>query len=101
MSKLYENLKTLNEYFFHWEKNTPNNTFLRQPQGENWKLLTYAEAGQEARKMTSALRAMGLKKGDHVGISSKNCYHWILADLAIMMGGYVSFHSIRVCPKIS
>jgi len=90
MSKLYENLKTLNECFFHWEKTTPNNIFLRQPQGENWKTLTYAEAGQEARKMTSALRQMGLKKGDHIGISSKNCYHWILADLAILMGGYVS-----------
>lgn len=90
MSKLNENLKTLSECFFHWEKNTPNNIFLRQPQSENWKTLTYAEAGQEARKMTSALRKMGLKKGDHIGISSKNCYHWILADLAILMGGYVS-----------
>jgi long-chain acyl-CoA synthetase len=90
MSKLYENLKTLNECFFHWEKNTPNNIFLRQPQGENWKILTYAEAGLEARKMTSALSKMGLEKGGHIGISSKNCYHWILADLAISMGGYVS-----------
>lgn len=90
MSKHNENLKTLNESFFHWEKNTPNNIFLRQPEGDNWKTLTYAEAGQEARKMTSVLRKMGLKKGDHIGISSKNCYHWILADLAILMGGYVS-----------
>jgi long-chain acyl-CoA synthetase len=99
MSKLYENLKTLNECFFHWEKTTPGSIFLRQPQGENWKTLTYAEAGQEARKMTSALRAAGLKKGDHIGISSKNCYHWILADLAIMMGGYISVPFYPSLPK--
>ncbi|MDG1433036.1 MAG: AMP-binding protein [Saprospiraceae bacterium] len=99
MSKLYENLKTLNECFFHWEKTTPDSIFLRQPQGENWKTLTYAEAGQEARKMTSALRAAGLKKGDHIGISSKNCYHWILADLAIMMGGYISVPFYPSLPK--
>lgn len=83
-------LRSIVENFYHWEKNTPNKTFLRQPKGDDWKTLTYAEAGQEARKMASALQKLGLQKGDHIGILSKNCYHWILADLAIMMGGYVS-----------
>jgi len=85
-----KSLSSLIEMFYLWEKSTPNAPFLRQPKGDNWKVLTYAEAGQEARKMTTALKAMGLKKGEHIGIYSKNCYHWILSDLAIMMGGYVS-----------
>lgn len=82
--------ETIVERFYHWEKTTPNKVFLRQPKGDNWKEITWAQAGQTARRMVSALRAQGLKKGDHVATYSKNCYHWILADLAIMMGGYVS-----------
>ena len=92
MSKgpLYENLRTQLDYFYQWEKTQPNKAFLKQPFGDTWKVLTFQEAGQEARRMTTALQSMGLKPGDHIGIVSKNCYHWVLADLAIMMGGYVS-----------
>ena len=92
-------VKTSLEYFYHWEKNTPNKIFLRQPKGDKWHTLTYAEAGQEARKMVTALKNKGLQKGDHIGIYSKNCYHWILTDLAIMMGGYVSVPFYASLPK--
>jgi len=51
MSEQNEPLKSIIEHFYHWEKTTPDNVFLRQPKGDNWKTLTYAEAGQEARKM--------------------------------------------------
>ena len=81
---------TLLEYFYHWVDTKPDFPFLKQPYGEVWKTLSYKEAYEEAAKMATALGKMGLKKGDHIAIFSKNCYHWILADLAIMMGGYVS-----------
>ncbi len=90
MSESTQHIPTLIERFYHWEKTTPDKVFLRQPKGDTWHTITYAQAGQEARKMTTALRSKGLKEGDHIGIYSKNCYHWILADLAILMGGYVS-----------
>jgi len=78
------------ERFYHWEAKTPDNIFLRQPNGDAWKEVSFAEAGQQARKMATALREKGLNKGDHVGIYSKNCYHWVVADLAIQIGGFVS-----------
>lgn len=81
---------SLPEYFYHWVKEKPDFPFLKQPKGDIWKTLTYLEAYKEASSMTNALQKLGLKKGDHVAIYSKNCYHWILADLAIMMGGFVS-----------
>lgn len=87
---LEQDLQSSLERFYHWEKAKTNEVFLRQPYGNIWKTITFAEAGQEARKMVNALQAKGLQKGDHIGILSKNCYHWILADLAIMMGGFVS-----------
>ncbi len=97
--KSSQKIPTIIEKFYHWEKTIPNKIFLRQPKGNKWHTLTYAEAGQEARKMTTALRNQGLQPGDHIGIYSKNCYHWILADLAIMMGGYVSVPFYASLPK--
>ncbi len=86
----FPNYNSLPEYFYHWVKEKPDFPFLKQPKGNLWKTLTYQDAYDEASRMTKALQGLGLKKGDHVAIYSKNCYHWILADLAIMMGGFVS-----------
>ncbi|MDX1451842.1 MAG: AMP-binding protein [Oleiphilaceae bacterium] len=76
--------------FYEREKLHPNKVYLRQPEGERWHELSWREVGDQARKVVAALRAMGLKPGDHVGLLSKNCAQWIIADLAILMGGYVS-----------
>lgn len=78
------------EIFYEREKLHPNKVYLRQPEGDEWHELTWSEVGLQARRMVAALRELGLETGDHVGILSKNCCHWIIADLAILMGGYVS-----------
>ncbi|MEM6269309.1 MAG: AMP-binding protein [Bacteroidota bacterium] len=83
-------LQPILSYFYHWESTTPEAPFLYQPQGKEWFTLTYRQAGEEVRQIAAALQARGLAPGTHVGIISKNCYHWILADLAITMAGYVS-----------
>ena len=83
-------MKTHLHYFYHWEKEKSNAIFLRQPKGDTWSEFTYGQIGAEARKIASGLLALGIKQGDHIGIFSKNCYHWIIADLAIMMVGGVS-----------
>ncbi len=90
MVKIDDQLTTPIEYFYRWEKERADENFLRQPYGDQWKTWTYKEAGQEARKMASALRGLGLEKGDHIALISKNCHQWVLADLAIMMAGLVS-----------
>ena len=87
------------EYFYKWEKSDPNREFLKQPKGNSWKILSYKEAGLEARKLVAALRSLGLQKGDHIGLLSKNCYHWIIADLAMSMGGFVSVPFYASLPK--
>ena len=86
-------------YFLEWEKKTPNQVFLRQPKGKTWKEITYKETAIEVRKLLQVLKDMGLKKGDHIGILSKNCYHWIIADLAISLGGYISVPYYASLPK--
>jgi len=76
--------------FYHWEKNNPNKAFLKQPFGDKWEVYTYAEAGQMARKLASGLIKMNLPPKSHIGLVSKNCREWIIADIAITMAGHVS-----------
>ncbi|MCB9266181.1 MAG: AMP-binding protein [Lewinellaceae bacterium] len=83
-------LKAFLSYFYHWEKTCPDEVYLRQPFGDEWEEYTWAETGRMARRMAAGLRSLGLPGGAHIGIVSKNCREWIIADLAIMMAGYVS-----------
>ena len=76
--------------FLYWEATTPNQLMLRQPINRKFTTHTYAEAGQEIRKVATALQDLGLQPGDHIALLSKNCSHWIMADLAIMMVGGIS-----------
>lgn len=78
------------EQFINWEKKSPETVFLRQPFNGQWKTWTYAQAGDEIRRVAAGLRGCNLPAGSKVAILSKNCAHWIMADLAIMMCGYVS-----------
>lgn len=40
--------------------------------------------------MVSGLKNLGIQPGDHIAILSKNCAHWMMADLAIMAAGCIS-----------
>ena len=78
------------EMLYKWERERPDEVYLRQPIDGIWHEWTWKQAGQEVRKMAAVLRAMDLPEGSSVGLISKNCAHWLLADLAIMMAGHVS-----------
>lgn len=76
--------------FLHWEKETPNQLFLRQAVNRQYQTWTYGQAGQEIRKMATYMQSIGLGANDHIALLSKNCPHWIMADLSISMIGAVS-----------
>ncbi len=78
------------EAFAHWVNTTPDKIFLRQPFDRVFKEYSFHQADQEIRKIATALNDMGLSDGSHVALLSKNCAHWIMADLAIMMAGCIS-----------
>ncbi|MGB5822312.1 MAG: AMP-binding protein, partial [Saonia sp.] len=78
------------EAFLYWEKETPNVAFLNQPIDRKIITYTYASAGEEIRKIASALQAYKLTEKSHIALLSKNCAHWMMSDLAIMMAGHVS-----------
>lgn len=76
--------------FLKWEKEIPQTVFLRQPFNGQWKTWTYQQAGDEIRRIASGIKAQNFPEGSKVAILSKNCAHWVMADLAIMMTGCIS-----------
>jgi len=76
---------------YHWERTTPDRVWLTQPLGGGEiKTYTWAEAMDEARRMAAYLKSLNLEPGSHIAMISKNCAHFLIADIAIFMAGHVS-----------
>lgn len=78
------------EAFIYWEQHSPDKIFLRQFHNGKTETLSFAESGQEIRKMAQAIKNRKLPKQSNIALISKNCEYWVMADLAIMMSGHVS-----------
>lgn len=76
--------------FLHWESECPNKVMMTQPIDGQLHTFTFEEVGRQARAIADFLLAQNFPPGSHVALLSKNCAHWLMADLAIMMSGHVS-----------
>ena len=76
---------------YHWESTTPDRTVFTQPLGGG-QVATYnwRQVMDQARRMAAHMQSLGLKPGDKVALLSKNTAHWMMADFAIWLGGFVS-----------
>ncbi len=83
-------LKTPIEMFYQWEKETPNDVYLRQPVNGEWQEYSWAEVAGQVRRIASAIASLELPKGSCVAIAGRNTAHWFMADLAIQMNGLIS-----------
>jgi len=76
---------------YRWEKTTPNQLWMTQPIGDGEvETYTWAQAIDQVRRMAAHLKSLNLEPGSHIGLISKNCAHFVFADLAIWMAGHVS-----------
>jgi long-chain acyl-CoA synthetase len=75
---------------YKWEKAYPDKIFLKQPIDNVWHTWTWRQAADEVRKLAGAIEAQQLPPHSNIALLSKNCAHWIICDLAIMMAGHVS-----------
>ncbi len=80
----------LQDQLLHRGETTPDQLYLSQPMDRVWREWTWAQALAESQRMAVALRGLGLEPGDRVAIISRNCAHWVLADMAIILAGMVS-----------
>ena len=76
---------------YHWESTSPDRTVFTQPLGGG-QVATYnwRQVMDQSRRMAAHLQSLGLKPGDKVALLSKNTAHWLMADFAIWIGGFVS-----------
>jgi long-subunit acyl-CoA synthetase (AMP-forming) len=73
------------------EAKQPNRIFFTQPTGGGQVVdYTWGQVVGEARRMAAHLQSLGLPRGARVAILSKNCAHFIMAELAIWLGGYTT-----------
>ena len=87
--KITKDLSIL-DYFYHWEKETPENVFLKQPVGDEYIDYTFKNAGEQIRKISRFINSLGLPPQSNIALISKNCPEWIITDLAIMHSGHIS-----------
>ena len=78
------------EMLYKWEHEKPNEIFLSQPIDGIWHNWTWKEVGVEIRKMAAYLKSLNLPNDSKIALLSKNCAHWMMTDMAIMMSGHVS-----------
>src|SRR5512145_220112 len=60
------------------------------PADGTWKPMTYREVGAAVRELAHGLMGLGLSKGDKVAILSSTRLEWALADIAGILGGFVT-----------
>jgi len=76
---------------YHWERTAPDQIVLTQPLGGGaTRDYTWAQVMDETRRMAAHLQSLGFAPGSRIAILSKNCAHWLMADFAIWMAGFVS-----------
>jgi len=86
------------EMMYKWEEEKGNAVFLSQPINSIWHDWTWEEVMLEVRKMAAYIKSLNLEKKSKIAILSKNCAHWIMSDLAIMMSGHIS---VPLYPNLS
>ncbi len=78
------------EMLYQWEQTAPDKVYMRQPINDVWHTWTWKQTGDEVRRMAAAIKAMNLSPNSNIAMVSKNCAHWMMCDLAIMMSGHTS-----------
>ncbi|MBL8350148.1 MAG: AMP-binding protein [Burkholderiaceae bacterium] len=80
--------KLILDHVFDHETRRAGQVFLTQPVGNNQVVdYTWGQVLAQARRMAAHLQGRGLPRGTKVAILSKNCAHFIIAELANWLAG--------------
>ncbi|MGB3399730.1 MAG: AMP-binding protein, partial [Candidatus Deferrimicrobiaceae bacterium] len=82
--------RTLNRMFLNRIEEGGDAVRYLVPRNGKWEPMTYREVGNAVREMANGLMALGLSRGDKVAILSATRVEWCLADIAGILGGFVT-----------
>jgi long-chain acyl-CoA synthetase len=81
-------LRNLLDYVYDHEANHPDRIYLTQPIGKGQVTnYTWGQTLNQARCMAAHLLSLNFEPGARIAILSKNCAHFVMAELAIWMAG--------------
>jgi long-chain acyl-CoA synthetase len=83
-------LKTPIEMLYEQASKHPDSVYLTQPNNGQLTTYTWKQTEDMVRRVATGLKQLELPEGSHIGLLSKNCAEWFIADLAIMLAGYIS-----------
>lgn len=83
--------KLLLDHIYQHETAQASRVFLTQPTGNGQVVdYTWAQVMDQSRRMAAHLQAQGFAPGSRIAILSKNCAHFVMAEIAIWMAGHTT-----------
>jgi long-chain acyl-CoA synthetase len=83
--------KLMLDYVLDHEEKLRDRVYMTQPVGNNQVVdYTWGQVVDESRRVAAYLKGRGYPPGARIGILSKNCAHFIMAEVAIWMAGYTT-----------
>jgi long-chain acyl-CoA synthetase len=76
--------------FFAQAERRGDRPFLWAKRGGAYRPLSWRDAAAQVGDLARGLRALGLQRGDRVGLVAENRPEWVIADLAIMSAGGIT-----------
>jgi long-chain acyl-CoA synthetase len=83
--------RLLLDYALDHAETMPQRVYLTQPVGDGRVVdYTWSEVVDQSRRMAAHLQSRGFAPGARIAMLSKNCAHFVMAELAIWMAGYTT-----------
>ena len=79
------------DYILEHEEKLRDRVYMTQPIGNDQVVdYTWGQAVDQSRRIAAYLKSQGYPPGARIAILSKNCAHFIMAEMAIWMAGYTT-----------
>jgi long-chain acyl-CoA synthetase len=85
--KLTRNTTSLPQLLTQRVQQTPDREAYRYPVGEEWRSMTWRQAGERVKAIAAGLLSLGLHREERAGILSNTRIEWLLCDLGILCAG--------------
>lgn len=82
--------KTIIDLFEQSVTRYPDNTFLLEKTGGEYKPTTYSEVRHLVYRLGAGLQALGVKKGENMALLSEGRNLWVIGELAMFYAGAVN-----------
>ena len=91
-------IKTLSDFYYHQLTNNPKQDAFTQKEDGEWVSISIEDFIGKAKRFSSGLLSLGVKKGDRVAVISNNRTEWHLTDLAAQQLGVIN---VPIYPNIT